>query len=135
MRWLTRILLLSSTVAFSTVSLLCADDRVPVLSADLRTLGYLPPVADRDVRYYYFLRGAVTFLDNQTLAVSFFKKNEHPGLSRRDGSPGSAVVFHTVFFDPATGACATNELGEMPQIRLRFRPSMTEASSSRMENG
>jgi len=103
MRWLTRILLLSSTVAFSMVSLLCADDRVPVLSADLRTLGYLPPVADRDVRYYYFLRGAVTFLDNQTLAVSFFKKNEHPGLSRRDGSPGSAVVFHTVFFDPATG--------------------------------
>jgi hypothetical protein len=69
----------------------------------LRTLGYLPPVAERDLRYYSFLRGAVTFLDDQTLAVSFLKKNEHPGLSRRDGTPGSEVVFHTIFLDPSTG--------------------------------
>ena len=103
MRWLMRVLLLSSTLAFSMVSLFSADERVPVWSADLRTFGYLPPFADRDLRYYKFLRGAVTFLDNQTLAVSFFKKNEHPGLSRRDGTPGSAVVFQTVFLDVATG--------------------------------
>jgi hypothetical protein len=103
MRWLTRILLLSSAVSFPIVSLFSADDRVPILSADLRTLGYLPPVAERDVRYYNFLRGAIAFLDDQTLAVSFFKKNEHPGLSRRDGTPGSEVVFHTVFLDPSTG--------------------------------
>jgi hypothetical protein len=103
MRWLTRILLFSSAVSFPIVSLFSADDRVPILSADLRTLGYLPPVAERDVRYYNFLRGAITFLDDQTLAVSFFKKNEHPGLSRRDGTPGSEVVFHTVFLDPSTG--------------------------------
>ncbi len=103
MTWLTRILLLSSAVAFSIVSVFSADERVPVLSADLRTFGYLPPVADRDLRYYNFLRGAVTFLDNQTLAVSFFMKNEHPGLSRRDGTPGSEVVFHTVFLDPSSG--------------------------------
>jgi len=69
----------------------------------LRTLGYLPPVAERDLRYYSFVRGAVTFLDDQTLAVSFLKKNEHPGLSRRDGTPGSEVVFHTIFIDPSTG--------------------------------
>jgi hypothetical protein len=103
MRWLTRILLLSSAVSFPIVSLLSADDRVPILSLDLRTLGYLPPVAERDLRYYSFLRGAVTFLDDQTLAVSFLKKNEHPGLSRRDGTPGSEVVFHTIFLDPSTG--------------------------------
>ena len=103
MRSLTRILLLSSVISFPIVSLFSADDRVPILSLDLRALGYLPPVAQRDLRYYNFLRGAVTFLDDQTLAVSFFKKNEHPGLSRRDGTPGSAVVFHTVFLDPPTG--------------------------------
>ena len=103
MRWYTRILLLSSAVSFPIVSLLSADDRVPILSLDLRTLGYLPPVAERDLRYYSFLRGAVTFLDDQTLAVSFLKKNEHPGLSRRDGTPGSEVVFHTIFLDPSTG--------------------------------
>src|SRR5258707_10057324 len=80
-----------------------SDDRVPILSLDLRTLGYLPPVAERDLRYYSFVRGAVTFLDDQTLAVSFLKKNEHPGLSRRDGTPGSEVVFHTIFLDPSTG--------------------------------
>src|SRR5258706_15130812 len=102
MRWLTRILLLSSAVAFPITSLF-SDDRVPILSLDLRTLGYLPPVAERDLRYYSFVRGAVTFLDDQTLAVSFLKKNEHPGLSRRDGTPGSEVVFHTIFLDPSTG--------------------------------
>jgi hypothetical protein len=103
MRWLVRILLLFSVISFPMPSLFSADDRVPILSIDLRTLGYLPPVSQRDLRYYNFLRGAVTFLDDQTLAVSFFKKNEHPGLSRRDGTPGSAVVFHSVFLDPSTG--------------------------------
>ena len=102
MRRLTRILLLSSAVSFPITSLF-SDDRAPILSLDLRSLGYLPPVAERDLRYYSFLRGAVTFLDDQTLAVSFLKKNEHPGLSRRDGTPGSEVVFHTIFLDPSTG--------------------------------
>jgi len=103
MRRLTRILLLASVMSFDIVSLVSADDHVPVLSVDLRTVGYLPPVAERDLRYYTFLRGAITFLDEHALAVSFFKNNEHPGLSRRDGTPGSAVVFHTVFLDPASG--------------------------------
>jgi hypothetical protein len=98
-----RILLLSSLISFPLSSLFSADDRVPILSLDLLALGYLPPVAQRDLRYYNFLRGAVTFLDDKTLAISFFRKNEHPGLSRRDGTPGSAVVFHTVFLDPLTG--------------------------------
>jgi hypothetical protein len=103
MRWLTQILLLSSAVSFPTLSLFSVDDRVPILTLDLRSLGYLPPAAERDLRYYTFLRGAVTFLDDQNLAVSFLKKNEHPGLSRRDGTPGSEVVFHTIFLDPSTG--------------------------------
>src|ERR1700704_5178496 len=103
MRWSMRILLLASAFSFPIVALFSADDHVPILSADLRPLGYLPPVAERDVRYYNFLRSAVTFLDDQTLAVSFFKKNEHPGLSRRDGTPGSEVVFHTAFLDVSSG--------------------------------
>jgi hypothetical protein len=100
---LSRIFLLASALSFSIVSLFSADDRVPILSIDLRPLGYRPPVTERDFRYYSFLRGAITFLDEQTLAVSFFKNNEHPGLSRRDGTPGSELVFHTVFLDPSTG--------------------------------
>jgi hypothetical protein len=103
MRRLRQILLLASAISFPIVSLFSAHDRVAILSLDLRSLGYLPPVAQRDLRYYSFLRGAITFLDEQTLAVSFFKKNEHPGLSRQDGTPGSAVVFHTVFLDPSSG--------------------------------
>lgn len=100
---LSRIFLLASALSFPILSLFPADDRVPILSIDLRPLGYLPPVTERDFRYYDFLRGAITFLDERTLAVSFFKKNEHPGLSRRDGTPGSEVVFHTIFLDLSTG--------------------------------
>ncbi|HEY1924633.1 MAG TPA: hypothetical protein VGG58_05240 [Candidatus Acidoferrum sp.] len=50
-----------------------------------------------------FLRDAVTFVDDQTLAVSFLTRNEHPGMSRRDGAAGGFYLFHTAFLDPATG--------------------------------
>src|SRR5260370_41953178 len=105
MRLLTRILLLSSAVAFPITSLF-SDDRVPILSLDLRTLGYLPPVAERDLRYYSFVRGAVTFLDDQTLAVSFLRKNEHPGLSRRRRYAGQRGCLPHYFSRPLDWACA-----------------------------
>jgi len=102
MKRLRRTLLLSWAILSLGSPPLFSDDHVPILFIDLSTLGYLPPVAERDVRYYHLLNHAVTFLDDRTLAVSYFKKNEHPGLYRRDGPPGSAVVFHSVFLDPAT---------------------------------
>src|SRR6266481_4871747 len=61
----------------------------PILSLDLRTFGYLRPIAARDFRAYDFLQDSVAFLDDGTLAVSFYCKNDHPGLSRRGGTPGS----------------------------------------------
>jgi hypothetical protein len=74
-----------------------------ILTLDLRTLGYRLPVAERDFRAYAFLQDSVAFLDDRLLAVSFLSKNQHPGLSRRDGTPGSEVVFQSVFLDPLAG--------------------------------
>lgn len=76
----------------------------PILSLDLRTFGYLRPIAARDFRAYDFLQDSVAFLDDGTLAVSFYCKNDHPGLSRRGGTPGSEVVFHSVLLDTTTGS-------------------------------
>jgi len=82
----------------------CNEGAQPILSLDLRTLGYLRPVAARDFRAYTFLQDSVAFLDDGILAVSFYRQNDHPGLSRRDGTPGSEVVFHSVLLDPLTGS-------------------------------
>jgi hypothetical protein len=78
----------------------------PIVSIDLPTLGYITPTAERDVRAYDFLKYSVAFLDDGILAVSFLKKNDTPGLSLRDGTPGSRFVFHTVLLDPLTGRVA-----------------------------
>jgi hypothetical protein len=61
-------------------------------------------VAERKFRAYAFLQDSVAFLNEEILAVSFYCKNDHPGLSRRDGNPGSDVVFHSVLLDPVTGS-------------------------------
>jgi hypothetical protein len=74
-----------------------------VLSLDLRSLGYLPPLAERDVRSLGFLDAPVAFLDSQTLAVSFLVANEQSGPSKRDAPMGSPVLFHTVLLDPLNG--------------------------------
>jgi hypothetical protein len=76
----------------------------PILSLDLRRLGYLRPVAERDFRAYTFLQESVAFLDDGILAVSFYRKNDQPGLSRRGSTPGSEVVFHSVMLDPVAGS-------------------------------
>jgi hypothetical protein len=77
--------------------------RKPVITLDLRSLGYLPPVAERDIRSLDFLDAPVAFLDSETLAVSFLVANEHPGFSKRDAPVGSPVLFHTVLLDPLNG--------------------------------
>src|ERR1700730_298297 len=82
----------------------CDERAQLILSLDLRMFGYRFPVAERDLRAYAFLQDSVVFLDDRRLAVSFLSKNEHPGLSRRDGTPGSEVVFQSIFLDPVAGA-------------------------------
>jgi len=75
----------------------------PLLSLDLRSLGYLTPVAERDVRSLGFLDASVAFLDDGTLAVSFLVANEHPGPSKRDAPMGSPVLFHTAVLNALDG--------------------------------
>ena len=82
---------------------LCDEALQPNLTIDLLTLGCVIPKAERDVRAYDFLTQSVAFIDEETLAVSFFERNDEPGLSRRDGTPGRALVFSTVLLDPITG--------------------------------
>jgi hypothetical protein len=70
---------------------------------DLRSLGYLTPVAERDIRSLGFLDASVAFLDDETLAVSFLVANEHPGPSKRDAPMGSPVLFHTALLNALNG--------------------------------
>ena len=82
----------------------CNEATQPILSLDLHKFGYLYPVTERDLRAYTFLQDSVAFLDDGTLAVSFYRKNDEPGLSRRGSTPGSEVVFHSVLLDPVAGS-------------------------------
>jgi hypothetical protein len=70
---------------------------------DLKTVGYAWPTAERELRAYDFLRDAVAFIDDTTLAVSFLALNAHPGPSNRNGMAGGKFLFHTVFVNPKTG--------------------------------
>ena len=76
----------------------------PKVKVDLRLGGYATPTVERDIRAFGFLHNAVAFLDENTLATSFFVKNDHPDFSRRDGSPSGPVLFHTAFLDTRDGS-------------------------------
>ena len=86
----------------------CNEAAQPILSLDLHKFGYLYAVTERDLRAYTFLQDSVAFLDDGTLAVSFYRKNDQPGLSRRGSTPGSEVVFHSVLLDPVAGSVPPN---------------------------
>jgi hypothetical protein len=81
----------------------CDEATRPILSLDLRKFGYLHAATERDLRAYTFLQDSVAFLDDGALAVSFYRKNDQPGLSRRGSTPGSEVLFHSVLLDPVAG--------------------------------
>ena len=99
-----RIVVLLSSLLLVRVPLVFSSEIArPLFSLDLLSVGYFPPVAERDLRSVDFLNASVTFLDSETLAVSFLTLNEHPGLSKRDAPMGSFVLFHTVFLDPLNG--------------------------------
>ena len=76
----------------------------PKITVDLRPLGYTVPTIERYIRALDFLDNAVAFLDEDTLAVSYFVKNDHPGFSRRDGAPSGHVFFRSAFVDARTGS-------------------------------
>jgi hypothetical protein len=76
----------------------------PTVTVDLRLLGYTAPTAERDTRALSFLHEAVAFLDEDTLAVSYFVRNDHPDFSRRDGTPSGPILFHSAFVDTRTGS-------------------------------
>lgn len=102
MKRLFKVVLVSCCLVLIWNPLGSCDERAqPILSLDLRTFGYRLPVAERDFRAYRFLQDSVVFLDDRLLAVSFFKKNDRPGLSRRDGTPGSEVVFKVFSWTPS----------------------------------
>lgn len=104
MKGFFKIVLVSCCLVFLWNLLGFSNERAQlILTLDLRTLGYRLPIAERDFRAYAFLQDSVAFLDDRLLAVSFLSKNEHPGLSRRDGTPDSEVVFQSIFLDPLTG--------------------------------
>ena len=44
------------------------------------------------------------FSDEDTLAVSYFVENAHPGFSRRNGAPSGHVLFRSAFVDARTGS-------------------------------
>jgi hypothetical protein len=105
-----------------------SENSEPLVSLDLRSLGYLPPVAARDMRALSFLDAPVAFLDNETLAVSFLVANEHPGFSTRDTPMGSPILFHTVLLDPLNAHVyqqrswgnASNWMGFLPLDNSKF---------------
>src|ERR1700743_1883288 len=80
-----------------------ATETNPALRVDLKALGYAWPTTEREVRVYDFLRDAVSFIDDETVAVSFLALNAHPGVLKRDGTAGGVFLFHTAFVNPKTG--------------------------------
>ena len=97
------VVLLFSLVLFTVPLVFGSEIARPLFSLNLLSIGYYPPVAERDLRSLDFLNASVTFLDSETLAVSFLTLNEHPGFSKRDTPMGSPVLFHTVLLDPLNG--------------------------------
>ena len=89
---------------------LSSNNESPALavSIDLRAFGYAVPTEQKDIRAYDFMKNPIAFLDDGTLAISFLQKNDHPGLSKRDGTPGGRFLFHSILLNPATG----DELGQ-----------------------
>jgi hypothetical protein len=98
------ITLLFGAATFLTAGSSQSQSITPKITVDLRPLGYTVPTIERYVRALSFLDNAVAFLDEDTLAVSYFVKNDHPGFSRRDGAPSGHVLFRSAFVDARTGS-------------------------------
>lgn len=95
-----------SLQAIFTLCLFCffpkpgiAQTHSPNQTFDLSAYGYAAPVDEVHARAYSILHEAVTFLDPHTVAISFYARNTHAGLSTREGVAGSPYLFKTVILD------------------------------------
>jgi hypothetical protein len=79
------------------------DEYRPGLTLDLRQLGYEEPKTFHTQAEYRALHNSAVFLDDDTLAVSLFVRNPHPGLSVRDKVLGGPYLFQTVLLDAKSG--------------------------------
>jgi hypothetical protein len=75
----------------------------PDLVLDLRQFGYEKPDKFREQAEYQALQNSIVFVDNDTLALSLFVRNPHPGFSVRNKLSGGPYLFQTVFLDAGSG--------------------------------
>jgi hypothetical protein len=80
-----------------------SEDYPPDSAFDLRQFGYQEP-KDRQLMWaYQGLKNSIIFVDNDTLAVSFFVQNRKPGLSVRGQVLGGAHLFQTLYLEWKSG--------------------------------
>jgi hypothetical protein len=83
------------------------DDYAPQWTLDLHQHGYEQPKPQQKGPLWKLLglgpRNELAFVDNETLAVSFFVRNPNPGLSVRGKVAGGQQLFQTIFVDAKTG--------------------------------
>jgi hypothetical protein len=94
---------LAVVVAGSIQTLAVSEDEFqPQYTVDLRKLGYQEP-RERWARFHVGPTKSITFIDDNTLAVSLFTPNPKPGLSVRGEVFGGPYLFETIFLDAKSG--------------------------------
>jgi hypothetical protein len=79
-----------------------AGDYRPQYTIDLRKFGYREP-EEKWTRFQILPTNSVTFVDNNTLAISLFTPNAKPGLSVRGEVFGGHYLFQTTFIEARSG--------------------------------
>lgn len=79
------------------------DEFKPALTLDLHQFGYEVPNNARVNRIFPTPHQVVAFVDDNTLAVSLFVRNPHPGLSVRGKVFGGRYLFQTTFLGARSG--------------------------------
>ncbi len=79
-----------------------ADDHRPQYTIDLRKFGYQES-KEKWARFHVPPSNSVTFIDDNTIAVSLFALNAKPGLSSRGAVLGGPYLFETVFLKARSG--------------------------------
>jgi hypothetical protein len=89
--------------AFSAVGVLSfgppQDNSLPSKVVDLRQLGFEMSKDSRLQNESRSLNSKVFFVDERTMAISFFTRNPNPGMSVRGKVNGGHYLFQTIFMD------------------------------------
>ena len=80
-----------------------SDGYPPDFVVDLRQFGYQEPNDQQLLWTYQGLKNPTIFVDNETLAVSYFVQNRKPGLSVRGQVLGGTHLFQTLFLESKSG--------------------------------